>query len=234
MSEGLEFLKPFLEELVLIEKTKDHKISYFEKGSDDVVISFSSTPRIGDEEGHEQFIGTMSQNNKTAIFIIDLDNSYGNNLDWDHIVSLIKPIINGRRVSAVGYCMGGFLATVLSKYIEIDTVVSITPQFSIHPNLMPSYSFLRIWADRINDWKIESLDGHFVNNTNYYIFGSEYIDDTDQINMYPELPNITKFIFPGTSHDLPAVLDEHLGRLMLACIDGNPKMVADFIESKVV
>jgi predicted esterase YcpF (UPF0227 family) len=234
MSEGLEQLKPFLEELHLIERNDTHKISYFEKDSDDVIISFSSTPRIGDVEGHEQFIGTLSQNNKTSIFIIDLKNSYGNSLDWDRVASLILPIIKGRRVHAIGYCMGGFLATVLSKYINIDVVVSITPQYSIHPDLMPAYSFLRIWSDQIKEWKIKSLDDYFSSTTKYYILSSEDRDDVDQMAMYPELPNIKQFIFPGTGHDLPAVLDDNLGMLILSCINDKPEIVENFIQSQII
>lgn len=233
MTQSLDFLKPLFEELTLIERNDSHKISYFEKHSDEVIISFSSTPRMGDNEGHEQFIGTMSKEGKTAIFIIDLDSSYGNNLDWDRIVELITPIISGRKVYAVGYCMGGFLATVLSKYIDVEAVVAITPQYSIHPDYMPDYSFLRIWADRVKKWNIKSLDGYFNDTTKYYVFGSEHRDDLDQLAMFPSMPNITTFMFPDTAHDLPEVLGEDLNRLMMLCINGKPEVVDHYARNSL-
>jgi len=211
------------------------KISYFDKKSDDVVLSFSSTPRLaqGEEIAEEQFVGTLSNNNVTGIFIIDKQSSYGNKINFGEIAATIAPIIiNAERVHAVGYCMGGFLAILMSKVISLHSVVAITPQWSIHPDILPESSYLREFTNRIDSWEVISLENSFNDTAKYFIFNSNDVDDQYQIQFFPEQENLEIFEFgPATGHDLPEALGGKLEELMFACINDNPKMVEDFIDS---
>ena len=211
------------------------KISYFDKKSDDVVLSFSSTPRLpqGEEIAEEQFIRTLSSNNVTGIFIIDKQSSYGNKINFGEIAATIAPIIiNAERVHAVGYCMGGFLAILMSKVISLHSVVAITPQWSIHPDILPESSYLREFTNRIDSWEVISLENSFNDTTKYFIFNSNDADDQYQIQFFPEQENLEIFEFgPATGHDLPEALGGKLEELMFACINDNPKTVKDFIDS---
>jgi hypothetical protein len=211
------------------------KITYFDKESDDIFLAFSSTPRLaqGEEVAIEQFIGTLSNNKKAAIFIIDKQSSYGNKIDMKKIADLISPIIAGRNTHSIGYCMGGFLAIDMSNYISIDSVVAMTPQWSIHPDILPKNSYLNIFTNNIDSWKIKDLSQSFNSQTRYFIFNSHDGDDQYQIGFFPERPNLKIFEFGvAFGHDLPEALnDGTLESLMLNCVYGDSHLVSDFISS---
>lgn len=223
------------EELITLIDNDYVKITYFDKKSDDVVISFSSTPRLaqGEEIAIEQFIGTLSCNNMTGIFIIDKQSSYGNKLNFSEIAAAIAPlVVKANRVHAIGYCMGGFLAILMSKVINLNSVVAITPQWSIHPDILPESSYLREFTNRVVDWVYPSLENKFAESTEYYIFNSDDEDDQYQIKFFPVQKNVHIFEFgPAFGHDLPEALDGKLEDLMLSCINGNPEFVSEFIGS---
>lgn len=214
----------------------DHlKITYFDKKSEDIVVSFSSTPRLaqGEAVAIEQFIGTLSRNNISGIFVIDKTSSYGNRISLAKVASLISPITkNALRVHAIGYCMGGFLAIALSKSIYLHSVVAVTPQWSIHPDILPTESYLNIFSSQIDEWLIKDLSGYFADDTRYYILNSDDSDDQYQIQYFPKQDNVTIFEFgPAFGHDLPEALDGELERLMLLCINDDGDQVRDFITS---
>lgn len=211
------------------------KITYFDKDSDDIFLSFSSTPRLaqGEEIAMEQFVGTLSNNNKAGIFIIDKQSSYGNKISMEDIANLVSPIINNRKTYAVGYCMGGFLAIDMSRCVKIESVVAITPQWSIHPDILPKDSYLNVFTDKIESWKIPDLSNSFNNETNYFIFNSDDGDDQYQIQFFPALDNLKIFEFgPAFGHDLPGTLnDGRLESLMLSCMYGESSLVSEFISN---
>lgn len=211
------------------------KITYFDKKSEDLVISFSSTPRLMQDEAVaiEQFIGTLSRNEISGIFVIDKTSSYGNKISLAKIASLISPITkNALRVHSIGYCMGGFLAIAISKFIHLNSVVAVTPQWSIHPDVLPSESYLNIFTNKIDEWLIKDLSGHFVEGTRYYVLNSDDPDDQHQIKYFPVQSNVEIFEFgPAFGHDLPEQLDGDLERLMLLCINNEGTLVKEFIDS---
>ena len=213
---------------------EDVLVNYFDAKSKDVVLSFSSTPRLaqGEEVAIEQFIGTLSNNNLTSIFVIDKKSSYGNKISLEEIAAAIAPIlIRADRVHAVGYCMGGFLAILMSKIINIESVVAITPQWSIHPEYLPDNSYLREFTNRITKWKYPTLHGSFRDHTKYYIFNSDDPDDQEQIKHFPQQKNIHIFEFgPAFGHDLPEALDGKLEELMLSCMFYGPDTTNNFIK----
>ena len=223
------------ENLITLIDNDTLKITYFDKDSDDIFLAFSSTPRLaqGEEVAIEQFIGTLSHNEKAAIFIIDKQSSYGNKIDMNEIADLIAPIVNGRKTNAIGYCMGGFLAIDMSRYIKIESVVAITPQWSIHPSILPEDSYLNVFTKRVDSWKIVDLSQSFNDTTNYFIFNSNDGDDQYQIRFFPSIDNLKIFEFgPAFGHDLPEALnDGTLESLMLDCVYGNSDLVSGFISS---
>lgn len=222
-------------ELITLLEDEFVKVNYFDAKSDDIVISFSSTPRVDQDEeiAIEQFIGTLSNQNITGIFIIDKQSSYGNKLNFSEIAAAIAPVlVKANKVHAIGYCMGGFLAILMSKVISISSVVAITPQWSIHPSILPEDSYLRQFTNKIVDWVYPTLSGSFREHTNYYIFNSDDPDDQHQIKYFPVQDNINIFEFGhGFGHDLPEALDGKLEELMLECINENPEAVSSFITN---
>jgi|AntAceMinimDraft_13_1070369.scaffolds.fasta_scaffold00014_9 predicted esterase YcpF (UPF0227 family) len=207
------------------------RISMIDGDGDIVTLSISSSPRIGEDFSSEEFIKTSTKDGK-GVFLIDKTNSFGNRLDWDVVIDTLSPHLVDKDVRAVGFCLGGFLATVLSKHFRIHSVVAITPQYSVMPEYMPEDSFmLGMYTNSITEWKIPSLEGYFQEDTNYYVFASCEADDKIQIAHFPIQDNVFIFDFGDDyDHGLPGQLGIDLETLVEACFEHEPWVVTDFIE----
>lgn len=217
------------------------KVSKVDGISDDLVtISISSSPRPGEDVAKEEFIRTSTMTSN-AIFIIDKTNSFGNHFSWEHLTQTILPIIGQRTVRSVGFCMGGFLAIYLSKYIHMDSVVAITPQWGpaeeyLDPEL--HQWFLDLYTYKIKDMKIKNLDGAFQNQTQYYILNSNFDLDQLQITFFPKLSNITIFEFgEDFGHTIAGQLGEYMDLCVNACWDHDlsyiPNFIKEYYEGKI-
>ena len=222
-----------MKDIITLDENDLWRISMIDGDTDIVTISISSSPRIGQEFANEEFIGTASKDGK-AIFLIDKTNSFGNRLDWPHILDVIAPHLESKDVRAIGFCMGGFLATVLTKHFNIHCVVAITPQYGVAPEYFPNGEckwFTDLYTDRIDTFHIPSLDGYFQEHTNYYIFNSSGDLDQLQIKYFPEADNIFIFEFgEDYDHGLPGQLGNDLEVLVAACFEHEPWVVSEFIE----
>jgi hypothetical protein len=207
------------------------RISMIDGDTEVVTVSISSTPRIGEEFSKEEFVKTSTKDGK-AVFLIDKTSSYGNRLDWNLIIDTLSPHLVDKDVRAIGFCMGGFLATVLSKYFKIHSVVAVTPQYSIMPEFLQDNSYLlALYTKSISEWKVPSLEGYFQEETNYYIFASSDEEDMVQIANFPIQDNVFIFDFgEDYGHSLPGQLGADLEVLVEACFEHEPWVVTDFIE----
>ncbi len=218
-------------EIVTIEETDLWKVSRIaDDESDTLTISISSTPRIGESMAKEEFVSTTSQTD--AIFIIDKTNSYGNSLDWDHIANLIRPYTVNKKVRAVGFCMGGFLSIVLSKYIDMYAVVAMTPQYSVMEDYINRSNFPAVlYTDKITEWNIPTLDGYFVDKTKYYIAYSHDPQDFDQAQYFPKQDNVYMIDFgPDYDHGLPGQLGDDLELVVGLMFNNKLRKVNKFIR----
>ena len=216
----ISFLDEYISQLVVVEDTDDLRISYIEKDSEFVVLSFSSTPP-DNTRPHEQFITTLTNKSVTGIYVVDKKSSYGNGIDWIRIQNAVTAIANGRKIVSVGYCMGATLAVISTRYLPIPYVLGITPQYSIHPSILPKESFLNRWSDGIEEWKIPSLDGYINEKTDYVLLGTKNYDDVFQAGMFPQMDNIRHITFDTTSHDLPRLIGSDLGEIMIDLISSD-------------
>lgn len=224
-------------ELTTIYEDDTIKLTYVNMGSDDLVISVSSSPRYaqGEEMSIEQFVGTLINNKMSAIFIIEkVRTQLGNNLDLPKIAAQIASVSKDyHTVHGLGYCSGGSLAIVLSKYLYMRSVTAITPMWSFHPDFVPEGDFRRdMFTAYYEHWNMKDIGEHFRDDTQYYLFASDGEFDKQQMQYFPVQNNITKFEFgPAFGHDLPIALpDGQLEELIMSCILGNPKKVTNFIE----
>jgi hypothetical protein len=218
----------------ILEENDLWKISIIHGNTDTVTISFSSTPRIGEPFAEEQFIHTSIKHG-TAIFIIDKTSSYGNRLSWEKIVELIYPYTINKKLQSVGFCMGGFLAIAMSKYLKFDSVVAFTPQYSIlEEYLIPDSYMIELYTKKISEWKIKTLDGHFEDDTSYYIFSSSDPDDLWQIKHFPKQENIKVFQFGDKyNHDLPGLLGDNMDIFVEKCFQKDTKAIEVFISNNI-
>lgn len=154
-----------------------------------------------------------SAKNGTSVFIIDKQRSWGNYLDFGQIKAIVDSLGPGHTVNAVGNSMGGFLAILASRYIEIANCIAIVPQFSVHKGVFPDESRWDKWVDKIANWKILDLGNCFNESTNYYILGGVGGADDKHYNMMPNKKNVHKIYFRNRKyiHNVSQILkDENL------------------------
>ena len=146
----------------------------------------------------------------TTIFITDKQRSWGNNIDFDEIVSVLESHIKDKQLYALKNSMGGYLAVVASRYFQFNTVVAFVPQYSVSKRIIPTENRWDKYVDEIKSWKTESLEGCFLNNVHYYVFGDYFSKDRLQLALFPEQDNIHKIIIKnsGWSHKVALKLKE--------------------------
>jgi len=187
------------------------KISSIENPrSDHITLCFTGIGHAlgGIDVQREEFLKASS--GSTTIFVVDKFRSWGNNLDFSMLASMIDSYGSTKKVNAVGNSMGGFLAIVASKYIRMHNVVAFVPQYSVNKSIIPTENRWDVYVDAIREWFHLSLGGYFIDHTNYYIIAGYGGDDEKHLNLMPNKGNINKIYFRNNRfiHNVAATLKE--------------------------
>jgi len=142
-------------------------------------------------------------------WVIDKLRSWGSLIDWDFVHNLISPYLHGKRVIALGNCMGGTNAIKFAYHTDVDRVIAFTPHWSIHPDIITQDIFDR----RTNGFRARavasgcrSLEGMFRPMTTHIHFWAPSEIDVPHMIAYPTLPNIKKIFFPTSPHSIARLL----------------------------
>ena len=118
--------------------------------------------------------------------------SWGNNIDIEELCETLMPLTKNKELLFFGNSMGGFLAILLSKYLKPTKVITMNPQYSVHPDIVLE----KRWSDFISvitKFKYKDLSNSFIPNTDYAImFG---VDDQDEMHFklfekHTSVPNV--------------------------------------------
>jgi len=170
------------------------KVSAIENGKAHITLCFTGVGHTfgGGDLQSEEFMRTSTFS--TALFIQDKHRSWGNNIDFLKLKSIIETF-DAEKINAVGNSMGAFLAIVMSKFIDVSTVVAIVPQYSVSKQIMPDESRWDQYVQHIRDWRFPSLDGCYVDNTKYYILAGVGGLDDKHLQLMPNGRNVSKIYF---------------------------------------
>lgn len=135
----------------------------------------------------------------TTIFITDKKRSWGNNLDFKLLATLLEPHVAGKQLYALGNSMGGFLAILASRYFPFKVVVSFAPQFSVSKNVIPEENRWDRYVEKIERWAFPSLEGCFMDEVQYYVFGDGSPMERRHLDRFPVQDNIRKIIINDVS-----------------------------------
>lgn len=171
--------------------------------------------------GAEEFVGSTRLPGFSALFVSDLTRSWFNAFAPSLLVNAVAERVEGRRVVAVGNSMGGYGAIWSSGHLEVDTVIAFAPQYSVHPEVVPTETR---WADyraAISSWRDRSLEGYFNDTTRYFTING----DADEIHWsrFPESPNCSHLLLEESGHGPAALLKAHdaLNDTIVACLAGS-------------
>jgi len=210
------------------------KITVKSTASKNVVFCFTGVGHSlgGIDVQREEFFRISES--ATTIFISDKQRSWGNNINFGEVISIVGPYIKGKQIFSLGNSMGGFLAIVASRYFTFNSVVAFVPQYTVSKRIIPTENRWDKYVNKIQNWKIESLDNCFVENTRYYVFGDYSERERIQLNNFPKKDNIYKIIIKnnGWNHKVALRLKE-LG-VLYDCISGCFNLKSDSYIKSIV
>ncbi|WP_407494002.1 serine aminopeptidase domain-containing protein [Pseudooceanicola sp. MF1-13] len=178
--------------------------------SDRLVVSFTGIGLDGADLGYE-FANTATHGGRdSALFIADKTRSW---LNAPGIIDDIRQWIDAARVETgakvvmtLGHSMGGFAALAMPKYTPVKVAVGLSPQASVHPDVVPEETRWAEYRDRITAFTIRDLSETIVPDTTYYVLHGRHTREKHLRDRMPEATNIVHLILPRTVHNVPQKL----------------------------
>lgn len=156
----------------------------------------------------------------TVVWVTDKQRSWGNNLDIKKTAGYINRLSAGRETFAIGNSMGGFLAILFSKLLNVKRVMAFVPQFSISPKVVPSETRWAHYRKEIKEIIHEDLSESFSDDVEYALLmgsgGPEEIHYQKFLSV-SQRPNIQMFKLIDSDHNVARYLKEL--NILNECID---------------
>ena len=114
-------------------QTANLSVRHYRRKSGNVVVVFASAGAVRKKGFAEEYIGSLSENDCSAIFVTDRNIRWYNYGETHEVFTKVAEIASTyHHVAAIGESLGGSGAILFSRFCEtIDRVLAITPQYSI-------------------------------------------------------------------------------------------------------
>ncbi len=112
------------------------------------------------------------------------------------------------RVVTLGHSMGGFAAIGMSGALGAQVAIAFSPQFSVHPDIVPDERRWKRFRAGIRDWQVRDLSDRFAPATRYYLFHGGDRGERRHSMPVPVASNVQHYVFPRLSHYLVRSLRE--------------------------
>ncbi|MFN3890549.1 MAG: hypothetical protein ACK4MV_09135 [Beijerinckiaceae bacterium] len=200
-------------------------VKVIEHASSRVILCFTGIGHaIGGVDVQSPEFYNASQS-ATAVYVIDRQRSWGNNLNFAQLGELLEPYARDKVICSLGNSMGGFLAILATRFFPISSAVAIVPQYSVSRDVIPGETRWRKYVDAVRDWRFPSLAGSFNNTTQYYIVAAKGGSDDAHLALMPDKKNVQKIYFEREDcvHNVAEVLksDGLLYPLISDCFAGK-------------
>lgn len=202
-----------------------------------LVICLSGVGKDSEDIPPYEFARSATENGQNhVLFVVDPKRTW---LNGDGVIERIledtAKIVDGHGITSIctlGHSMGGFAAIVLADFMEVDTVVSLAPQHSVHPDVAGNEHRWRNWVDPIADFRIRSVDDHWVNETSYHVIHGNHNRDKFQRDRFPVRAGLVHTILPDTTHAVPQRLKREgmLDQVVSLCLNNRTRRVRQMLE----
>lgn len=194
--------------------------------SDTVILSFTG---IGHAMGQAnvqkiEFMGSLSLNDPTLIFVIDKTRSWGNSLDFGLLVSLVKKYSINKKIFCIGNSMGAFNAVVFSSFYTVEVCLGFVPQYSVSKDVVKKEDRWRSYTDKIRDFKFKELsEEFFCNETRYFFYSGSHYKERRHWSRFPNKSNIYNMVVEGERHDVASTFKKNgiLGEVINSAFGGS-------------
>ncbi len=197
-----------------------------------LVVALAGVGKVRNATPPPEFLGTASGAGANhVLFVTDASRSWLNGPGVaEHIIALIEDyrVEHGiDEVVLLGNSMGGFAALMLAEIMEVDTVIALSPQFSMNPDLVPEETRWQFWQKKIAEWRFPCVAGLQVKETTYFIFHGSHPAEARHWLRFPWHRKLNHFVFEGLGHDIAARMRKRhlLARVIDACIAGKSRQV---------
>lgn len=197
-------------EEILVYQSEQTRIICYDAHCDDLVVSFDILRRDRNGFPEKKPSAFFSQSNVAFLTIHSAQNDWFLNSDLAHVrQSLSAFTASFKRITAIGFSMGGYGALLFSRALRANQVVLVSPQSSIFPARAPFENRYLQEAAKI-DPKYDTM----ADNPRKGMRGVLLFDPMDSIdNAHAEIitgiyPNIQKAPLPFGGHPALQVISQ--------------------------
>ncbi|WP_319771960.1 hypothetical protein [Breoghania sp.] len=191
---------------------------------------------MGERPG--EFIKSTNNNGEfTSIYISDLSKSWYNGEGiYEYITRTIREIQFEYEIEEtilLGNSMGGYGALLFSSEVKASLVISIVPQFSVDPTIIPFDRRWSVYQQKISKYRSGNLNDHISSRCRYFVLAAgEDPIDMQHISMIKNEINITTFIVKA-KHDLAAKLKDSgsLKSFFDMCRENDPNAALTLLQT---
>lgn len=217
----MRLAEPYLTEPPLL-------LSYLPGRSSRLVISFSgvgldniAVPKIECAE----LAGEGGENH--VLFVVDASRSWlnfrGMMARLKTAVAQLRDAIQPSRVVAIGNSMGGSAALIFAAEAQVDAVLAIAPQYSVHPDLMPRETRWIEFTAKVSDWvypTVPDLSGRAVD---VVILHGTMPREMMHARRFGRGANVDHYLFRSLGHSMAGRLkrSDRLAPITAPLIAGN-------------
>jgi hypothetical protein len=201
------------------------------------IISFTGVGHAmgGIDVQREEFIGSGLKNG-SVFFITDKTRSWANAIDVKKIQTIFSDFGNFKDIVALGNSMGGTNALLLGPALGAQIIISFTPQYSVHPSIIPDLKRKNLMAYRnsILSWKYITAEALASSGVREYIFHGDTPLEALHSNKFKSKDNRVHLILNGCNHDVSMALKSAgiLSAVIDLCIHGGSSLdLVDLISS---
>lgn len=214
-------------------------LAYLPGTGDRLVIAIAG---VGKGRGNVQpfeLVGTASDHGKNHVLLVaDPLRCWMNHPDYAaelkaQIEAMVE-VFSPKEVVALGNSMGGFMAIHLADIVPIDTVIALTPQYSVHPELVPEETRWQHYRGNIKTWLYPDIGKMAAPGTTYFVFHGDSPGEQRHWRHLPKDGNLYHFILSKSGHRLAFDLKKRnvLNRIIIAAMDHRPRILRKVLERR--
>lgn len=202
-----------------------------------LIVSFTSVGQERDQWPPKEFVGLASQNGRNhVICITDISRCWMNaNGMANLIVTKISDYVLEHKITnvmAIGTSMGAYNALILGRKIPLSRIICFTPQYSVHPDVLPEEKRWRFFRKKITNWPHKQMNKLPKAPVPIYMFHGDTPDERMHWERFPTAPNLKHYIFAGADHNFVGNLKgaNTLRKIVLAAINNRPGRMSKVVQ----
>lgn len=194
-----------------------------------LMVSFTSVGQEREQWPPKEFVGLASQGGKNHVMCVtDISRCWMNKPGMASFVTTqISDYVMEHGITelmAIGTSMGAYNALVIGRTISFKRIICFTPQFSVHPDVLPEEKRWWYFRKQIEKWPYKQMDKLPKPPVPIYIFHGDTPDEKMHWEQFPEAENLRHYIFSGADHNFVTNLKgaNTLRQIVTAAINNKP------------